>query len=120
MEAAPQEVCATANERSQQCGATNPARPAKCCDGYICDTQGNGNNFLCIADPDALGEGFYQTDRLKYGQITVEGTSFASMTDSKVMRINMPDGSTPRNFVIMFMGDSAGENGERVAFHENW
>merc|ERR1719163_170545 len=118
MEPAPQEVCASANERSQQCGADNPARPEKCCKGYICD---EGGAVVCVDDPNAVGEGLYQTERYQLpGGIEVEGTSFASMTDSKTIRINLPDGSTPRNYVMMFIGDSAGENGERAAFHDNW
>ena len=77
--------------------------------------------MVCVDDPNAVGAGLYQTDRYQLpGGIEVEGTSFASMTDSKTIRINLPDGSTPRNYVMMFIGDSAGENGERAAFHDNW
>jgi len=41
------ENCAGDNERSQQCGATNPVRPATCCSGFICDE----NSVKCIPAP---------------------------------------------------------------------
>mmetsp|Transcript_32314 Transcript_32314/g.71387 ORF Transcript_32314/g.71387 Transcript_32314/m.71387 type:complete len:261 (-) Transcript_32314:343-1125(-) len=43
-----QDACAGVDERSQQCGATNLARPLECCEGLICA------GINCV-DPDDLG-----------------------------------------------------------------
>lgn len=67
---------------------------------------------------DSIGN--YQTERYQVGSIQIEGTSFASESDSKTIRINLPAGATDRAFVMMFIGDSGGTNGERAAYHDNW
>lgn len=114
--------CAAKGERSQQCGATNTARPEFCCSGLICS---DGASVTCLEDPalapTGTGNGLYQTERYSLGGIEVEGTSFESEVNGETIRINLPEGSTAKAFVIMFMGDSGGaETGERVAYHDNW
>ena len=114
--------CAAKGERSQQCGATNTDRPEFCCSGLICS---DGAGVTCLEDPalapTGTGNGLYQTERYSLGGIEVEGTSFESEVNGETIRINLPEGSTAKAFVIMFMGDSGGaETGERVAYHDNW
>mmetsp|Transcript_591 Transcript_591/g.1243 ORF Transcript_591/g.1243 Transcript_591/m.1243 type:complete len:497 (+) Transcript_591:278-1768(+) len=111
--------CAKVGERSQQCGATNTARPATCCSGLTCSDSAS---VLCIEDPAASMSdsiGIYQTERYQVGSLQIEGTSFASETDSNTVRINLPAEATARAFVMMYIGDSNG-NGERAAYHDNW
>lgn len=43
-----QEFCANIDERSQECGATNPSRPAVCCEGLVCASAGGGSP-TCVA-----------------------------------------------------------------------
>ena len=114
--------CAAKGERSQQCGATNTDRPEFCCSGLICS---DGAGVSCLEDPalaqSGTGNGLYQTERYSLGGIEVEGTSFESEVNGDTIRINLPEGSTAKAFVMMFMGDSGGaETGERVAYHDNW
>ena len=112
--------CAAKGERSQQCGAKNTERPEFCCSGLICS---DGASVTCLEDPALAptGNGLYQTERYSLGGIEVEGTSFESEVNGDTIRINLPEGSTAKAFVLMFMGDSGGaETGERVAYHNNW
>jgi len=102
-------TCAQLGDRSQQCGADSPDRPATCCAGLKCPDRGG---VRCEADVDATGgPGDVDTGRptqgeevagtVAAGDITVQGTAFSSTMNSRVIIITVPEGTPKKGFVMM-------------------
>ena len=95
---------------SVECGHDNLGKPARCCPGYQCQS----NSTECEAVDDELrplplyAPEIQSRPLLISERIMVTGSTFASAGENKALDIEVPKAAETGDFMIIFIGGSAG------------
>ena len=95
---------------SVECGNKNKGKAARCCPGYKCKK----NSQVCEAVKDELKplkdvKAKVQSSRYEISdKIEVTGSTFKAVGSAKTLTIPLPKQAEPDDFMVLFIGGSAG------------